>query len=79
MFDGSQLLRSFPQVSKKVGNPCQCPTSPIMFAMHAGNGHRRTSGMTGLPADGMQQQRSAGDRLTMMERVGQADEQIPPV
>src|SRR5579864_185340 len=35
--------------------------------------------MAGLSADGLEQQRPAGDGLAMMLGVGQAHEQIPPI
>ena len=50
-----------------------------MFAMAAGDGHGGAAGMAGLSADGLQQQRPAGDCLAMMIRVGEAHEQIPPI
>jgi hypothetical protein len=50
-----------------------------MFAVRTGNSHCGAASMTGLPTNGMQQQRSAGDGLAMMVRIGQAYEQIPPI
>jgi len=50
-----------------------------MFAMDAGDGYRGPACMSGLSADSMQEQRSAGDGLAMMIRIGQAYEQIPPI
>ena len=50
-----------------------------MFAMYAGDGYRGLACMSGLSTDSMQEQRSAGDGLAMMVRIGQAYEQIPPI
>jgi hypothetical protein len=47
--------------------------------MRAGDRDRGAAGVVGLSTDGLKQQRSAGNGLTMMIGIGQTDEQIPPV
>src|SRR5215472_251036 len=74
-----QLLRSLPQASEEPGNAQKSAASSAVLAMRAGDDDRGSAGMLGLPADGLEQQRPAGDRLAMLIGVGQADEQVPPI
>jgi hypothetical protein len=72
-----QLLRSLPQPGEEVGNAPEGAAGAVMRAMRACDGDRGSAGMLGLPSDGLEQQRPAGDRLAMLVGVGQADEQFP--
>ena len=45
--------------------------------MHAGDGYRGAASEARLPANGMQEQRPAGDGLAMMVRVSQAPDRDP--
>jgi hypothetical protein len=78
-FDGSQLLRSFAQLGKEGSDARQRATRMMMFAMRAGDRNRRAAGVVGLSADGLKQQRPAGNCLAMMVGLSQTHEQIPPV
>ena len=75
-----QLLRSAVDPTLKQGrytrqgDPCF-----VEMGVHAGQRDRRLSGMFGAPAHRGHQPRSAGDRLASCFRVGQANEQTPPV
>jgi hypothetical protein len=65
-----QLLRSS---AKKVGDAGERPAGAVMLAVAAGDRHG-AAGVSGLPADGLKEQRPAGDRFAMMTGVGQAHE-----
>jgi hypothetical protein len=55
----------------------QIPLSRVArIRLQSGDGG--LSGMLGLPADRVEQQRPAGDRFAMLVGVGEADEQVPP-
>ena len=49
------------------------------LAVRAGDRDRGLIGRPGPPADTVQQQRPAGDRLGVLARIGQPHEQRPPV
>jgi hypothetical protein len=51
----------------------------MMFAMRTGDRDRGAAGVVGLSTDGLKQQRSAGNRLTMTVRLSQTREQASPV
>ena len=74
-----QLLRSLPQPGEEAGDPQKSPAGAVMLAVRAGDGDRGLSGMLRFPADRLEQQRPAGDRLAMLVGVGQADKQVPPI
>jgi hypothetical protein len=63
-----QLLRSRAQFGEKAGDAGEGAASTVALAVRAGDRQRRASGMVGLPADRLEQQRPAGDRFPV--RVG---------
>ena len=71
----SQLPRSFAQRGEEGGDAHGSATGAMMLTIGAGDVDGGLSGMLGLPADRVEQQRPAGDRFAMLVRVGEADEQ----
>ena len=78
-FERGQLLRSLSQFREKAGDAGEGRSGALVFAVAAGDGHGGAAGVAGLPADGLEQQRPAGDGFAMMIGIGQTDEQVPPI
>ena len=74
-----QLLHSLPQPREEAGDAQKSTAGAAVLAVRAGDRDGGSASMLGLPADGLEQQRSAGHRLAMLIGVGQADEQVPPI
>src|SRR5207253_2226497 len=55
------------------------PACQMLLAVRAADRQRHLAGMVGSPRQGGEQERPAGYRLTMMLRIGEAQEQAPPV
>src|SRR5512147_3278995 len=75
----AQLLRYRPERPEEGHDLGQHSANMAGLAVRAGDRDRSLIGMPGLPADAMQQQRPAGDRLGGVVRIGQPPEQRPPV
>src|SRR6059058_2349015 len=73
------LLRGSPQLSEEAGDAHIGPSRLALLAMRAADRQRDLPSVARLSRDGLQQQRSAGNRLTPMIRISQAHEQAPPV
>jgi hypothetical protein len=73
-FEHGQLLRSLSQFGKEGGDAREGAAGAVMLTVTAGDGHGGAAGMAGLSADGLEQQRPAGDGLAMMIGIGQAHE-----
>jgi hypothetical protein len=73
-FEHGQLIRSLSQFGKEGGDAREGAAGAVMLTMTAGDVHGGAAGMAGLSADGLEQQRPAGDGLAMMIGIGQAHE-----
>src|SRR5437763_697878 len=73
------LLRGSPQLSEEAGDAHIGPSRLALLAMRAADPQRDLPSVARLSRDGLQQQRSAGNRLAPMIRISQAHEQAPPV
>src|SRR5689334_20322892 len=74
-----QLLRTLAQSGHEAGDPQISPACQMLLAVRAADRQPHLAGMVGSPRQRGEQQRPAGDRFTMMLRIGEAHEQAPPV
>src|SRR5580698_5714427 len=74
-----QLLRSVANGCEEGVDGAECGLHPRCFGVQAGNGHGGLSAMSGSFADGVQQQRAAGDGFGVLFRNRQTSKQRPPV
>src|SRR2546429_2239328 len=74
-----QLLRSVAHGGKEGGDTGERPSGPVPLTVRAADRHSGASGMVGLSTNRLQQQWATGDRFTVMVRIGQTHEEVPPV
>ena len=76
---GGQLLRISGQATKELGNRAQRLGGGNRAGVRAGDPDRRLSRMAQPLGDGVQQQRTAGDGFSVPIRLGQTNEDVPPI
>jgi len=77
-FGSGQLLRSFDQLPQKSGDGGQHMLGPLRPPVRRSDAQRGLASVAGSLGDPCEQQRTAGDRLQVLIRLGQPYKDVPP-